>query len=105
MKVPPVRFSILNGSLVVVNQIVPTSEGLPGETNSGSVTTALATGLNTLAFGAITLQSNQVSSLLADPQIDVLNLVMTSNAVPEPATFGLMGLALAGQALFGRRKG
>lgn len=97
-------FYILNGSLIVLDQILPLGQGLPGTVNSGSVTTGLAAGVNTIAFGAITLQSNEVARVIADPQISLSNLAVTSTAVPEPATLGLTGLSLAGLAFFGRRK-
>ncbi len=97
-------FYILNGSLVVLQEILPLGQSLPGDINSGSVNIALASGTNTLSFGAITLQSNEVARLLADPQINLSNLAVTSTGVPEPATMGLTGLALAGLAFFHRRK-
>ena len=97
-------FYVLNGSLIVLDHILPLGQGLPGTFNSGSVTTGLAAGVNTIAFGAITLQSNEVARVIADPQIRLSNLAVTSTAVPEPATLGLNGLAVAGLAFFGRRK-
>ncbi len=48
-------FYILNGSLVVLDQIVPTGGVLLGAFNSGFVSVGLASGSNTLVFGAISL--------------------------------------------------
>ncbi|MBL8241492.1 MAG: PEP-CTERM sorting domain-containing protein, partial [Bryobacterales bacterium] len=42
--------------------------------------------------------------LLADPQLTLTNMAVNASGVPEPATYALTGLALAGMAMARRRK-
>lgn len=50
----------------------------------------------------VTLSFNPVSGSNPDPQVNMT--VNASSAVPEPATFGLMGFALVGIGLLRKRK-
>lgn len=100
-------FYILNGDLTVLELIVPDGRGLPGVSNSGSETVTLLAGVNTFSFGAVSLVPEEKLAgpfLLADPQLTLTNMAVNASGVPEPATYALTGLALAGLAMARRRK-
>lgn len=99
-------FYLFNGSLTVLDQILPQGQGLPGATNFGSVSLTLQAGANTFAFGAVSLVDTrtQFPVTASDPAITLNNLVMTGSDVPEPGTFGLMGAGLAGLLVWMRRR-
>ena len=100
-------FYLFNGSLTVLDQILPEGQSLTGASNFGSVSLALQPGANTFAFGAVTLFNNNSTfpATAIDPAITLNNLVVTSSSVPEPGTFGLMGVGLAGLVAWMRRRG
>ncbi len=100
-------FYLLNGSLTVLDIIYPDGQGLPGASNSGTLTVGLLDGTNTFAFGALSLTAtnNVFPAMSLDPQLSITNLAVTQTGVPEPGTFGLMGVGLAGLVAWMRRRG
>ena len=99
-------FYILNGSLTVLDQILPQGQSLPGASNFGSLSLPMLTGSNTFSFGAVSLvdANRQSPFTLSDPAITVNNMVLSTSGVPEPGTFGLMGVGLAGLVAWMRRR-
>ena len=100
-------FYVLNGSLSLLDSILPGGQSLPGTSNSGTVTVGLLEGANTFAFGAVSLAAtnNSFPEAVADPQLSITNLAVTPTGVPEPGTFGLMGVGLVGLVAWKRRRG
>lgn len=99
-------FYILNGGLTVLDIILPEGQSLPGASNSGSVTLQLLEGSNTFAFGAVSLvdlRSTRPLSI-ADPTLTLNNIAVNTSGIPEPGTFGLLGMGLAGLAFLARRR-
>lgn len=100
-------FYVLNGGLTVLDGILPNGQSLPGDSNKGTVTVGLLEGVNTFAFGAVSLgnSSNPFPTEAFDPQLAISNMsVSTSNGVPEPGSFALMGAGLAGLVAWMRRR-
>ena len=100
-------FYVSNGTLTVLDVIYPEGQALPGTSNSGTVTVDLLDGANTFAFGAVSLvnTNSTIPTVQFDPQLTITNLAVASTGVPEPGTFGLMGLGLAGLVAWMRRRG
>ncbi len=100
-------FYVLNGSLTVLDVILPEGQSLPGASNSGTATEDLLNGTNTFAFGAVTLVNTNSTfvQFALDPQLTITNLAVTQTGVPEPGTFGLMGVGLVGLVAWMRRRG
>lgn len=100
-------FYVLNGSLALLDVILPEGQGLPGASNSGTVTLSLLDGQNLFGFGAVTLVASNSSfpQELRDPQLTITNLAVNQTGVPEPGTFGLMGAGLVGLVAWMRRRG
>lgn len=100
-------FYVLNGSLTVLDVILPEGQSLPGASNSSTATVDLLDGANTFAFGAVTLVNTNSTfvQVAIDPQLSITNLAVTQTGVPEPGTFGLMGAGLVGLVAWMRRRG
>jgi hypothetical protein len=89
-----VLFYVLNGSLVELERINPLGQSLPGARNSGNVILNLGSGPQTLSFGALSIADTEKQISLADPRLNLIGFSVTSNDVPEPATLGMLGLAV-----------
>jgi hypothetical protein len=96
----------LNGTSIFSPSSTQIANGMwTASTGTFDVTSGFNSGMNTLIFTVPNFSGDGTTSCCGPTGLDVAASVTANSAVPEPATFGLAGLALAGLGLLRLRKG